>query len=148
MNSSVKQRSAAREGLLPDQLLALLEAAYRLEGKLEEALTEHGLSLPKLSVLTYLAEARESLALSEIAERLNCVKSNVTQLMDRLEGDGLVRRLYDPADRRIVRAELTAVGRERQTDGAAAVAKIGRELPVIMSPADLAAVARLASALK
>lgn len=148
MNSSATQRSSDSAGLLPDEVLALLEAAYRIDGRLEEALAAHGLSRPKLNVLTHLAEARESLALSEIAERLNCVKSNVTQLVDRLEGDGLVRRLYDPADRRIVRAELTALGRQRQGEGAAAVAKIGRELPVTVSQADLAAVARLAEALR
>ncbi len=148
MNSSATQPSADRTGLQPDEVIALLEAAYRLDGKLEEALEAHGLSRPKLNVLTRLAEARESLALSEIAERLNCVKSNVTQLMDRLEGDGLVRRLYDPADRRIVRAELTAIGRQRQGEGAAAVAKVGRDLPVTVSQADLAAIARLAAALK
>lgn len=148
MNSSATQRSSDSAGLLPDEVLALLEAAYRVDGKLEEALEAHGLSRPKLNVLKHLAEARESLALSEIAERLNCVKSNVTQLVDRLEGDGLVRRLYDPADRRIVRAELTALGRQRHGEGTAAVAKIGRELPVTVSQADLAAVARLAEALR
>ena len=148
MNSSATQRSSDRAGLLPDEVLALLEAAYRVDGRLEEALEAYGLSRPKLNVLTHLAEARESLALSEIAEKLNCVKSNVTQLVDRLEGDGLVRRLYDPADRRIIRAELTALGRQRHGEGAAAVAKIGRELPVTVSQADLAAVARLAEALR
>lgn len=130
------------------ELVAFLEAAYRLDGKVESALAEHGMSRQKLSVLTHLAESRESLALSEIAGKLNCVKSNVTQLMDRLEGDGLVRRLYDPADRRIVRAELTLTGRDRQTAGAAAVAKVGWELRLAVSQEDLAAVARLAAALK
>lgn len=130
------------------ELLAVLEAAYRLDGMVESALAEHGLSRQKLSVLTHLAESRESLALSEIAGKLNCVKSNVTQLMDRLEGDGLVRRLYDPADRRIVRAELTLMGRDRQTAGAAAVAKVGRELRLTVSQEDLATLARLVAALK
>ena len=35
-----------------------------------------------------------------LAERLTCAKSNVTQLVDRLEADGLVRRKLDPSDRR------------------------------------------------
>lgn len=148
MNSSVGQRSTEREGLISHELLAFIDAAYRLDGKVESALAEHGLSRQKLSVLTHLAESRESLGLSEIAGKLNCVKSNVTQLMDRLEGEGLVRRLYDPADRRIVRAELTLMGRERQTAGAAAVAKVGRELRLTVSQEDLAAVARLTAALK
>ena len=53
----------------------------------------------------------------QLAERLACVKSNVTQLVDRLEADGLVKRIDDPADRRAVRAEVTRLGRERHDAG-------------------------------
>lgn len=129
-------------------MLALVETANRLGARLEEALESHGLSLSKLNVLTYLAASRQSLALSEIAAKLNCVRSNVTQLVDRLEGDGLVRRLYDPTDRRSVRAEITPLGRQRHAEGTAAVAKIGSALPVTISEADAAALWRLAVALK
>jgi len=38
------------------------------------------------------------------------VRSNITQLMDRLEKDGLVRRRADRDDRRSVLAELTPAG--------------------------------------
>ena len=49
--------------------------------------------------------------LGQLAERLSCVKSNITQLVDRLEGDGLVARKPDPHDRRSRLAALTAAGR-------------------------------------
>jgi DNA-binding MarR family transcriptional regulator len=39
------------------------------------------------------------------------VKSNITQLVDRLEADGLVARHPDPHDRRAKLAALTAAGR-------------------------------------
>jgi DNA-binding MarR family transcriptional regulator len=45
------------------------------------------------------------------------VRSNITQLVDRLEADGLVKRIDDPADRRAVRAEVTRLGRERHDAG-------------------------------
>ena len=48
------------------------------------------------------------ISLSELAEKLTCVRSNVTQLVDRLEADGLAKRADDPADRRAVRAKVTA----------------------------------------
>jgi DNA-binding MarR family transcriptional regulator len=77
---------------------------------LEAALGRVGLSLAKVGVLQHLAAARAPLALRELAERQSCVRSNITQLVDRLEKDGLVRRRSDPDDRRSVRAALTRAG--------------------------------------
>jgi len=129
-------------------VLAWIEAGAVLGGRIEKALEEHDLSLAKLKVLTYLAESRQSLALSEIAAKLNCVRSNVTQLVDRLETEGLVRRLYDPSDRRTVRAELTAAGRQKQEAGAKALARAEAELSNGLSEADLSAITRLLAAIK
>ena len=86
---------------------SLLRAAHALENKLESSLSRVGLSMPKYSVLSELVTAREALSLSELASRLSCVRSNMTQLVDRLEADGLVTRVNDPGDRRSVRAALT-----------------------------------------
>src|SRR5512140_715298 len=85
--------------------LALLHAAQTVGDRLEGALNELGLSMAKQSALTQLAEAGEPLTLSDLAARLSCVRSNITQLVDRLETDGFVRRVADPQDRRSVRAE-------------------------------------------
>ncbi len=71
-----------------------------------------GLSLAKLAALRALREAGESLPLTQLAARLSCVKSNITQLVDRLEADGLVNRAADPHDRRSRLAEMTAAGRK------------------------------------
>jgi DNA-binding MarR family transcriptional regulator len=49
------------------------------------------------------------------------VRSNITQLVDRLAAEKLVVRSDDPHDRRSVRAELTAEGRARQAAGLAAL---------------------------
>jgi len=73
----------------------------------EERLADAGLSLPKLAALHQLSQAGDSLPLGQLAERLACVKSNVTQLVDRLEADGLVVRAADPNDRRSRLAVLT-----------------------------------------
>jgi DNA-binding MarR family transcriptional regulator len=98
-------------------VFALLHAAHILEGRLESALETVGLSLAKYGVLTHLAEAGEPISLSLLAARQSCVRSNMTQLVDRLEADGLVRRVADPADRRVVLADLTPLGTERQVAG-------------------------------
>lgn len=141
------ERSKKSTELGATDVLKWIESGYRLSEKIEAALEMHGLSLAKLNVLTHLAEARRSLALSEIAERLRCVRSNVTQLIDRLEAEGLVRRLADPSDRRTVRAELTELGFEKQMHGSQALARTGRVVGEALSAGDLAVLNRLAAAL-
>src|SRR4051812_21821900 len=98
-------------------LFAVLHAANSLESRVEARLSEVGLSLPKLAALHQLSQAGDSLPLGQLAERLACVKSNVTQLVDRLEADGLVTRAADPSDRRSRLAVLTDSGKTAYAKG-------------------------------
>jgi DNA-binding MarR family transcriptional regulator len=100
----------------PD-LTAMLHAAYAAADEVETRLNEVGLSWAKLAALKVLSDAGESLPLGQLAERLSCVKSNITQLVDRLEADGLVARKPDPNDRRAKLAELTPGGRKAVKEG-------------------------------
>jgi DNA-binding MarR family transcriptional regulator len=102
---------------VPAGLFSLLHAANVAQAHVEAQLAALGLSLPKLVALQALTAAGESLPLGQLAERLSCVKSNVTQLVDRLEADGFVAREPDPHDRRTRLAVLTAAGRRACTDG-------------------------------
>lgn len=92
--------------------LLLLDAARAVEATAEGALQETGLSLAKLGALRHLVLASEPLTLTQLAERHCCGKSNVTQLVDRLESDGFVARTSDAEDRRTVRATVTPAGRQ------------------------------------
>jgi DNA-binding MarR family transcriptional regulator len=59
---------------------------------------------------------------------MTCVRSNITQLVDRLEADGLVRRVDHPSDRRgVMAAPLTPLGVERQAAGAKLVDEVKRQ---------------------
>ena len=98
-------------------LFSVLSVAEHVQERLEAALAPTGLSLAKLGALHHLAEADEPLPLGQLAERIACVKSNVTQLVDRLETDGMVKRVPDPNDRRSVRAVITTLGREKHEAG-------------------------------
>ena len=102
-------------------LSSVLHVAAEVQSRLEASLAPTGLSLAKLGALRHLAESNEPMPLGHLAERIACVKSNVTQLVDRLEADGLVQRLPDPADRRSVRARITELGMERYNAGIAAL---------------------------
>ena len=99
-------------------LFSLLHTAGTAQAYVESKLDAVGLSLAKLAALIALREAGESLPLSQLAGRLSCVKSNVTQLVDRLEADGLVTREPDPSDRRSRLAVITTAGRQAYEKGA------------------------------
>ena len=108
--ATTKQRAS-------DELFSLLHAAGTVESHVDGKLAAIGLSLPKLAALHHLSVSGETLPLGELASRLACVKSNVTQLVDRLEADGLVSREPDPNDRRSRLAVLTAAGRKAFEEG-------------------------------
>jgi DNA-binding MarR family transcriptional regulator len=96
----------------PAGLFSLLHTANTAQAHVESKLERVGLSLAKLAALTALAENGDSMPLGQLASRLACVKSNITQLVDRLEADGLVARKPDPNDRRSRLAVMTAAGRK------------------------------------
>jgi DNA-binding MarR family transcriptional regulator len=95
----------------PFDLMAMLHVAHAAENQIEARLNTIGLSLTKLVALKALADAAAPMPLGQLADRLSCVKSNITQLVDRLEADGFVARKLDPHDRRTKLAALTAAGR-------------------------------------
>src|SRR5260221_10426390 len=96
---------------------AVLHTSGVLETRVESKLSDVGLSIAKLTALHVLAKAGESLPLGQLAERLSCVKSNGTQLVDRLEAYGLVSRSADPNDRRSRLAVVLTAVRKACTNG-------------------------------
>jgi DNA-binding MarR family transcriptional regulator len=122
-------------------LFALLHAAGSAECFVESKLASVGLSIPKLAALSQLVEAGDSLPLGQLAERLACVKSNVTQLVDRLETDGLVERAPDPNDRRSRLAVLTEAGRRAYASGARVQSEAERRLFDALTVDDVAKLA-------
>ncbi len=126
-----------------DLAFRVIGAAHEVEGRLEGALGSIGLSLAKLNVLKALADAGEPLPLSHLADRCCCVRSNITQLVDRLEAERLVERLPDPGDRRSVRAALTAAGRERHAEAIRIVGETERQVFARLGEEDRQALTRL-----
>ncbi len=147
--SVMNNRAAATEPREADagSLFSLIRAAHALEDKLEQALADVGLSSAKYSVLNELAKAKEPLALSELAARVSCVRSNMTQLVDRLEADGLVERVDCPNDRRSVKAAITTEGKRRHHAGAETVGRLQAELSRKVNAKDRAALQRSLGAL-
>jgi DNA-binding MarR family transcriptional regulator len=140
--------AAVAEPTVPHWTYSVLHAAHLIEDRIELALGKVGLSMAKHGALTELVAAGEPLTLSQLAARLSCVRSNMTQLVDRLEADGLVRRLDDPADRRSVKAELTPLGRERQHAGDRAVKRVQTEFAASLTNTERAALEGALGAIK
>ncbi len=123
---------------LGDLLRSLSSAGKVVDSTLDAALARHGLSIAKLGVLKALIASDDPLTLSQIAGRLACVRSNVTQLIDSLEADRLVKRVPDSDDRRSIRAALTDEGRKKCAAGLEEEEKVERELFKKLSPEDQA----------
>ena len=130
-------------GSAPVDLISLLHTAHTAQAEVESRLSALGLSLPKLLALKALFDAGEPMRLGQLAERLSCVKSNITQLVDRLEADGFVARKADPADRRTRLAVLTAAGRKACKQGAGVQQQAERHLLKTLTRDEARQLARL-----
>ncbi len=126
-------------------LMAVLEAADRLHEWVNGALGEVGLSYPKYEVLRCLRGASYPMSLGALAECQHCARSNITQLVDRLEGDGLVRRVDDPEDRRGVRAEQPPAGTDHARQGDAQIAAVHARFAASYTAAERVQLAELLS---
>jgi DNA-binding MarR family transcriptional regulator len=108
-------RMAGKNPLLALEALAALRlAANRVHTARERWTESHGLSESRLRILTALFYSPEHRRpLGELAEMLGVVPRTMTDVVDVLERDGLIRRAPDPKDRRSVHAQLTRAGLER-----------------------------------
>lgn len=135
-------------GSSADITMTLLGAAQAVETRIETSLSPLGLSLAKLNVLGILVGSNSPLTLGELAQKLACVRSNVTQLVDRLESDGLVKREADPADRRSIMAVITDSGRDRERAGSMALARVQDDISQVLARYDAGHIEQALSALK
>lgn len=92
---------------------AVLRSYQLLSDQVNEVMREHDLTFARYQVLAWLAmDPESSLALSWISKTLRTPPATVTNLIDRLENDGLVRREPHPSDARTTLAVITARGRK------------------------------------
>ncbi|MGW0767635.1 MarR family winged helix-turn-helix transcriptional regulator [Streptomyces sp. NPDC002676] len=98
------------DGLLAEQLLRLTRRVQRIQKHhLEQR--DLGVTPAQSRLLRTLAHYGSPPRMADLAERLEVVPRAVTTLVDGLEASGKVRRVADPANRRVTRIELTDDGR-------------------------------------
>jgi len=92
---------------------SIVRAQQLVLAAVDTALRPLGLTFARYEALVLLSFSRRgSLPLGKMGERLMVHPTSVTSIVDRLERDGLVRRVASGDDRRVVLAELTDAGRE------------------------------------
>ena len=104
---------------------SIMRVQQIVQSAVDAALKPHGLTFARYEALVLLTFARRgSLPMRVMGERLQLHPTSVTNIVDRLEADGLVRRLPHPTDRRTTLAEITDAGRARRAEATEAVTAI------------------------
>lgn len=92
---------------------SIMRAQQILIAQLDALLRPFGVTFSRYEALVLLAFSRDgALPLSKIGERLQVHATSVTNVIDRLERAGLVRREPNPRDGRGTLAVITDAGRE------------------------------------
>ncbi len=92
---------------------SIMRAHQILLAELDAMLRRYGITFSRYEALVLLMHSRDgALPLSKVGERLQVHATSVTNVIDRLEGAGLVRREPNPRDGRGTLAVITPAGRD------------------------------------
>ncbi|MFI8452153.1 MarR family winged helix-turn-helix transcriptional regulator [Streptomyces erythrochromogenes] len=96
--------------LLAEQLLRLTRRLHRIQ---KRHMVPLGITPAQSRLLRLVShyEGEQPPRMADLAARLEVVPRAVTTLVDGLEAAACVRRVPDPANRRVIRIELTDTGR-------------------------------------
>ena len=96
---------------------AILRSYQLLNDQVTNVMKSHDLSFARYEVLTWLAtDPESSLTLSWISKTLRIPPATVTNIIDRLEDEKLVRRVPHPSDARTTLAVITPRGKRVAMD--------------------------------
>ena len=114
MRRAVGQMTGGASVEILEALGALRLAAKQIKDGMERFAEAQGLSESRLRVLMRLnVSPSRQMQLGELADLLNVTPRTMTDVIDVLERDGLVKRVPDPEDRRSILAVLTEAGLSR-----------------------------------
>jgi DNA-binding MarR family transcriptional regulator len=96
---------------------AILRSFQLLNDQVTTVMKDHDLTFARYEVLTWLeTDPESSLTLSWISKTLRIPPATVTNIIDRLEHDKLVKRVPHPSDARTTLAVITPRGKRIATD--------------------------------
>lgn len=110
--------TAATPGMA--MVTSIMRAQQILMARVHKALVPFGITFAQYEALTLLSFSRHGrLPLGKIGQRLQVHPASVTNVIDRLEGKGLVQRVPHADDLRTTLAVLTRSGRQLATKATA-----------------------------
>jgi DNA-binding MarR family transcriptional regulator len=96
---------------------AILRSEQLLHDQIKAVMRRYALTFARYEVLTWLAtDPESSVTLSWISRTLRIPPATVTNIIDRLEADELLRRVPHPTDARTTIAVITPKGRKLAND--------------------------------
>jgi DNA-binding MarR family transcriptional regulator len=114
--AEARRQWEARDWAAPAHMSAItsiMRAQQILIAKVDEALKPCDLTFARYEALVLLYFSRQGeLPLGKMGDRLMLHPTSVTNIIDRLEQQGLVRRVPHPTDRRTVLAQISDEGRQ------------------------------------
>jgi DNA-binding MarR family transcriptional regulator len=115
MSETVVLAASRRPATTPDEVAELFRDAFIAFKRRQRAVLDRaGLSYSEWTGL-HLCSQNGTRA-REMAEAIGLTPAAVTDIIDRLESRGLVRRTRDSKDRRAIRIELTPAGRRQHRE--------------------------------
>jgi DNA-binding MarR family transcriptional regulator len=91
---------------------SIMRAQQVLLARYNDLLRPLGITFPRYEALMLLSFTRRGeLPLGKVGERLQVHRTSVTNIIDKLEADGLVKRVPHEVDRRATLARITPAGR-------------------------------------
>lgn len=92
-----------------EALLRVVSVIIRKRGR--DILSDFGITPPQLNALVILLEQGE-ITMGELCDRMYLACSTATDLIDRMERNGLISRERDKTDRRVIRLRVNDPGRK------------------------------------
>jgi DNA-binding MarR family transcriptional regulator len=133
-----------------EAVLSIFVTANLLGKEADRVLQGFGLTQAQFDILMLLRyqTADGSADQTTLGKMLVVNRSNVTGLVDRMEREGLVTRIGDPADRRVKRVRMTPAGGRALERAEQAYAARTREVVAGFTPASLAELCRSLEAVR
>lgn len=108
-----------QEQTIDETLFELLQIVAKLtRTQLDEQLETNGITGAKLWSMSHIAgQCGSGIGITQLADAMQCGKSNATQIVDRMESEHLVERIPNPDDRRSIIVQLTDDGQALYEEG-------------------------------
>ena len=135
MNNTQKQSDPGVVEKIAQNIFGVLPLLRKRLLHMDTIQAEHGIPLSHVQVLSMLNETG-SMSVSEISRRLGIAKPNITPLVDRLIEVGLVDRIRDTVDRRVVNVVILSAGQEKLKAIRETIAEQVQEWALHVSPED------------